>query len=50
MGECGLRGGYIELMNFDSDVKAVFLKMLSARLCSFYFGSDSYGLCGQTSD
>lgn len=38
MGECGLRGGYIELVNFDSDVKAMFLKMLSARLCSSILG------------
>ncbi|CAG2184229.1 unnamed protein product, partial [Oppiella nova] len=30
MGECGLRGGYLELENFDTEVKAVFYKMLSA--------------------
>lgn len=38
MGECGLRGGYCELVNFDSDVKQMFLKMLSARLCSSVLG------------
>jgi len=38
MGECGLRGGYLELVNFDSDVKAMFFKMLSARLCSSVLG------------
>ena len=38
MGECGLRGGYLELENFDNDVRAVFFKMLSARLCSSILG------------
>ena len=38
MGECGLRGGYLELTNFDNEVKAVFYKMLSARLCSSILG------------
>lgn len=38
MGECGLRGGYLELTNFNPDVKAMFLKMLSARLCSSVLG------------
>ncbi|XP_054164947.1 alanine aminotransferase 2-like [Oppia nitens] len=38
MGECGLRGGYLELSNFDEEVKAVFYKMLSARLCSSVLG------------
>lgn len=38
MGECGLRGGYCELENFNPDVKAIFLKMLSARLCSSVLG------------
>lgn len=38
MGECGLRGGYVELVNFNSDVKAMFLKMMSARLCSSVVG------------
>lgn len=38
MGECGLRGGYGELVNFDPDVKAMFYKLLSARLCSSVLG------------
>lgn len=38
MGECGLRGGYLELTNFNDEVKAVFYKMLSARLCSSILG------------
>lgn len=38
MGECGLRGGYGELVNFGSDVQAVFYKLLSARLCSSVLG------------
>ncbi|XP_027205077.2 alanine aminotransferase 2-like [Dermatophagoides pteronyssinus] len=38
MGECGLRGGYCELVNFDQSVKAMFYKMLSARLCSSILG------------
>nr|CAH8873608.1 unnamed protein product [Trichobilharzia regenti] len=33
MGECGFRGGYCELINFDPDVKAQLFKALSARLC-----------------
>jgi alanine transaminase len=38
MGECGLRGGYAEIINLRPDVKAMFLKMLSARLCSSVLG------------
>lgn len=38
MGECGLRGGYTEIINLDAAVKGVFLKMLSARLCSSVLG------------
>lgn len=38
MGECGLRGGYSEIINLNPDVKAMFLKMLSARLCSSVLG------------
>ena len=37
-GECGLRGGYAELANFDPQVKAIFFKMLSAKLCSTVLG------------
>lgn len=38
MGECGLRGGYGELTNFDPKVQAVFYKYLSTRLCSSVIG------------
>lgn len=38
MGECGLRGGYGELSNFNPDVRAVYYKFLSARLCSSVLG------------
>lgn len=33
MGECGFRGGYCELVNFDPEVRAHLYKCLSARLC-----------------
>ncbi|MES1908712.1 MAG: hypothetical protein MHM6MM_001590 [Cercozoa sp. M6MM] len=39
LGECGLRGGYTELHNVDSDVHAQLYKMSSVSLCS--------GLAGQ---
>ena len=38
MGECGLRGGYGELVNFDPAVRAIFYKMLSAKLCCTVLG------------
>ncbi|KFM70384.1 Alanine aminotransferase 2, partial [Stegodyphus mimosarum] len=38
MGECGLRGGYCELINLNPEVKKVFLKCISARLCSNVLG------------
>lgn len=38
MGECGLRGGYCEIINLDPDVKAMLLKLISARLCSSVLG------------
>lgn len=38
MGECGLRGGYCEFVNLEPSVKRMFLKMLSARLCSSILG------------
>lgn len=34
MGECGLRGGYCEMTNFDPEVKAMLQKLISASLCS----------------
>ncbi|KAG8226349.1 hypothetical protein J437_LFUL014592 [Ladona fulva] len=38
MGECGLRGGYSEVINFDPDVKAMLLKSISAMLCPTVLG------------
>uniref|UniRef100_A0A4W4GNG6 alanine transaminase n=1 Tax=Electrophorus electricus TaxID=8005 RepID=A0A4W4GNG6_ELEEL len=33
MGECGMRGGYMEVINMDSEVKAQLTKLVSVRLC-----------------
>ena len=33
MGECGIRGGYTEVVNLDPGVKAMLLKSISAKLC-----------------
>ncbi|XP_045596469.1 alanine aminotransferase 2 [Procambarus clarkii] len=38
MGECGLRGGYAELINVDPQVKAMYLKSISAKLCPTTLG------------
>lgn len=38
MGECGLRGGYMELENFHPEVRAILTKQISARLCSALIG------------
>uniref|UniRef100_A0A5S6QBY0 alanine transaminase n=1 Tax=Trichuris muris TaxID=70415 RepID=A0A5S6QBY0_TRIMR len=38
MGECGLRGGYAEIVNMDPDVFAQFKKSISAKLCSSVLG------------
>ncbi|KAK7590833.1 hypothetical protein V9T40_002446 [Parthenolecanium corni] len=38
MGECGLRGGYAEIINLDPQVKAMLLKLLSAMLCPTVHG------------
>ncbi|CAD7090597.1 unnamed protein product [Hermetia illucens] len=32
-GECGLRGGLVEIFNFPADVKTMFYKSLSAQVC-----------------
>ncbi|XP_049906836.1 alanine aminotransferase 2 isoform X2 [Epinephelus moara] len=32
-GECGFRGGYMEVLNMDPKVKAQLVKLLSVRLC-----------------
>lgn len=33
MGECGFRGGYMEVINLDAEVKAQLTKLVSVRLC-----------------
>ncbi|XP_006792189.1 alanine aminotransferase 2-like isoform X1 [Neolamprologus brichardi] len=33
MGECGFRGGYMEIINMDNEVKDQLTKLLSVRLC-----------------
>nr|CAD7589579.1 unnamed protein product [Timema genevievae] len=38
MGECGLRGGYSEVINLDPKVKAMLLKSISASLCPTALG------------
>jgi len=38
MGECGIRGGYVELINIDPDVRAMYQKSISASLCATTIG------------
>lgn len=38
MGECGIRGGYAEVINMCPDVKAMLLKSISAQLCPTTIG------------
>jgi len=38
MGECGMRGGYVEFLNIDPPVYTEFKKMISAKLCSTIIG------------
>lgn len=38
MGECGLRGGYVEFVNLNPHVYTDFKKMVSAKLCSTVLG------------
>jgi alanine transaminase len=38
MGECGIRGGYAEVINLCPDVKAMLLKSISAQLCPTTLG------------
>lgn len=44
MGECGFRGGYCELTNFDPEVQAQLFKYLTARLCSAVLGQVMVGV------
>ena len=41
MGECGIRGGYAEVVNMDPQVKAMLLKSISAKLCPTVIGQVS---------
>jgi alanine transaminase len=38
MGECGLRGGYAEIINMDPKVMAILMKSISATLCPTVVG------------
>ena len=38
MGECGIRGGYAEIVNMDTPVMAMLQKSISARLCPTVLG------------
>ena len=38
MGECGIRGGYAEIVNMDTAVMAMLQKSISARLCPTVLG------------
>ncbi|GAB1868569.1 alanine transaminase [Camponotus japonicus] len=38
MGECGIRGGYAEIINMDPEVMRVLLKSISAMLCPSVLG------------
>jgi alanine transaminase len=44
IGECGIRGGYLELHNIDPAVKAMLYKLASISLCSNTNGQISIGL------
>mmetsp|Transcript_35046 Transcript_35046/g.110063 ORF Transcript_35046/g.110063 Transcript_35046/m.110063 type:complete len:294 (+) Transcript_35046:346-1227(+) len=47
LGECGLRGGYFEIVGFDPEVKAQLLKLISIGLCSNTLGQIATGLMVQ---
>ncbi|KRX55960.1 Alanine aminotransferase 2, partial [Trichinella sp. T9] len=38
MGECGLRGGYAEIVNMDPEILAMYKKSISAKLCPSVLG------------
>lgn len=43
-GECGLRGGYLEVANFPIDVEEQLIKLASISLCSNLIGQIAVGL------
>eukprot|EP00730_Choanoeca_flexa_P014224 TRINITY_DN6140_c0_g1_i2.p1 TRINITY_DN6140_c0_g1~~TRINITY_DN6140_c0_g1_i2.p1 ORF type:complete len:605 (+),score=96.85 TRINITY_DN6140_c0_g1_i2:193-1815(+) len=47
IGECGRRGGFMEMVNFDPDVKAEILKRLSINLCCNVPGQVMVGMMCQ---
>ena len=44
MGECGIRGGYAEIVNMDTAVMAMLQKSISARLCPTVLGQVSVNI------
>lgn len=34
MGECGIRGGYVEIVNMDPEVKMIFRRYIAVSMCS----------------
>jgi len=44
LGECGMRGGYFELCDFEPSVQAELLKLVSIGLCSNTLGQIATGL------
>lgn len=47
LGECGLRGGYFELLGIPTDVKQEIYKLASISLCSNTVGQIATGLMVQ---
>ena len=47
LGECGMRGGYFELVGFDEEVQSQLLKLISIGLCSNTLGQVATGLMVQ---
>lgn len=47
LGECGLRGGYFEVLGFPQDVQAELLKLASISLCSNTIGQIATGIMVQ---
>jgi alanine transaminase len=47
LGECGLRGGYVEMLGLDPEVKAEISKLASISLCSNVIGQVCVGLMVQ---
>jgi alanine transaminase len=47
MGECGLRGGYFEMLGFTKEVKQQILKLSSINLCPNAIGQITVGLMVQ---